>query len=397
MDQAVAPRRVARAHTRVAWAVAVATVAALVLAVTAGRPQLTWSLDPTTNLVTITAVPGSGPLATGMAARAVLSSGGAEGSVIRVPVPPGRTTRIPVRVDSGWPTTEYVTVDAPAAPAIADSVLGPRTLLVRFTLPVVALNQPCGLLPGTSYSTYLAFPRGLAWCSNVLFVSATSGEMAELVLMVAPLAPTIPMYHGRAQPPAPPGLPPAPALYFAPADKGAIYITIDDGDTPDPAVIQLMQSRRVPVTAFITANLAKLHLDYWRQFVAAGGDVENHTVSHPEMLQLSAAADLAEWANASQSLYGWLGIRPALGRPPYGDFNGAVQTAAGKAGLRYLVLWSATMYNGTLTTYDHGPLRAGEIVLLHWIPGMYASLVKLLDIAARLGLHPAPLRASLGV
>jgi hypothetical protein len=54
------------------------------------------------------------------------------------------------------------------------------------------------------------------------------------------------------------------------------------------------------------------------------------------------------------------------------------------------------MYNGTLTTYDHQPLRAGEIVILHWIPGMYDSLVRLLQIASARGLHPVALRAALG-
>jgi hypothetical protein len=49
----------------------------------------------------------------------------------------------------------------------------------------------------------------------------------------------------------------------------------------------------------------------------------------------------------------------------------------------------------TLTTYHGRPLRAGEIVILHWIPGLYQSLVRLLAIASAQGLHPAPLVASL--
>jgi hypothetical protein len=73
-----------------------------------------------------------------------------------------------------------------------------------------------------------------------------------------------------------------------------------------------------------------------------------------------------------------------------------VQVTAGQAGLRYVVLWSASMYNSKLTTYDHGPLRAGEIVILHWVPGLYDSLVRLLQIASARGLHPAALPASLG-
>jgi hypothetical protein len=84
-----------------------------------------------------------------------------------------------------------------------------------------------------------------------------------------------------------------------------------------------------------------------------------------------------------------------LGRPPYGAVNRAVQVAASEARLRDVVLWSASMYQDQLTTYDHRPLRAGEIVILHWIPGLYDSLVNLLAMASAEGLHPAPLAASL--
>ena len=84
------------------------------------------------------------------------------------------------------------------------------------------------------------------------------------------------------------------------------------------------------------------------------------------------------------------------GPPPYGAVNTTVVAAARRAGLSTVVLWSASMSQGQLTTYDNRPLRAGEIVLLHWVPGLYDSLVRLLAIAASQGLHPAPLAASLG-
>jgi peptidoglycan/xylan/chitin deacetylase (PgdA/CDA1 family) len=213
---------------------------------------------------------------------------------------------------------------------------------------------------------------------------ATSGEESSReVAFTLPRLPPIP--------PPPRALPPAPVVYFGPADHGAFYITIDDGKTTDPDVLALMRRTHVPITAFLTSDWTAPNLDYWRSFQAAGGDIEDHTVSHPDMSRMSWAADKAQWVGAAQAFRTWFRKSPTLGRPPYGNFNRTVQITAGQAGLRYVVLWSASMFNGKLTTFDHLPLRAGEIVILHWVPGLYASLVRLLDIASSLGLHPAAL------
>ncbi len=82
---------------------------------------------------------------------------------------------------------------------------------------------------------------------------------------------------------------------------------------------------------------------------------------------------------------------PALGRPPYGAYDASVLAVGAQAGLSGMVMWSASMSSTGLRTYDNRPLRAGEIVILHWDPGLYGQLVELLRIAASLGLHPAPL------
>ncbi len=235
----------------------------------------------------------------------------------------------------------------------------------------------------------LVFPRGLVSCAAVLLVQAQSGELNSVAISV-PAMPVLPS-PSPTVPPTPKPLQAAPAVYFGKPDSGAFYITIDDGYTPDQRVIDLIRQQHVPITAFVIANIAAGNLSFWRAFIAAGGDLENHTLSHPDMTTLTEAQDRAQWVGASSDFRAWFGISPTLGRPPYGNFNGNVQVAAGQAGLRRVVLWSASMYNGKLTTYDHAPLRAGEIVILHWIPGMYDSLIQLLRIAATEGLHPAPL------
>ena len=82
---------------------------------------------------------------------------------------------------------------------------------------------------------------------------------------------------------------------------------------------------------------------------------------------------------------------PVLGRPPYGAFDPAVEGAAARAGLTALAGWSATVSGNRIQTWDGRPLRPGEIVILHWVPGLGRQLVTLLAAIRALHLHPARL------
>ena len=83
---------------------------------------------------------------------------------------------------------------------------------------------------------------------------------------------------------------------------------------------------------------------------------------------------------------------PVLGRPPYGAFDRTVQAAAYRAGLSTLVGWSATADQDGIRTWDGRALKPGEIVLLHWIPGLGHQLSRLLATTIRARhLHPLPL------
>jgi peptidoglycan/xylan/chitin deacetylase (PgdA/CDA1 family) len=364
-----------------------------------GRAQLTWGFTPADNRLTISLRGGQGPLAWWLLSGSSVAVGRGSGREVTLILPAGQTSRLQVVVTSIWSTTSSLVVQAPPQPVLLSTNVDTQTVSLQFSMPVTPRNAPCGLSAIATLVSALTFLRGTASCSDTLNVVATSGEQAQIPFSVPALSPPPPAPPPVPLPPvphAPAPLPPAPVIYFGPADGGAFYITIDDGKVPDANVLALMQSKHVPVTAFLTTIWTEPHLDFWRSFQAAGGDIEDHTLTHPDMTKLSWSADKAQWVGAAQDFRTWFRKSPTLGRPPFGTFNRNVQVTAGQAGLRYVVLWSASMYNSKLTTYDHGPLRAGEIVILHWVPGLYDSLVRLLQIASARGLHPAALPASLG-
>jgi hypothetical protein len=374
-------------------AVGVALVLVVLLAAGAawGRPHVTWAFQITGNRLTVNLVGGRGPLAGWLLSHASLHVGPHAGRRrVVLTLVPGKTTRLVAQATSVWTSAKPIIVRVPPAPALTSTAVGTTAVQLRFSLPVTTVTTPCGVARSPAPTADLAVPRAAAACSGTLTVAASSGERTSMTLFIPALPPP--------PPPTPPPLPPstpAPVTYFGPSAGGVFYITIDDGTYPDPGVLGLMQQAHIPITAFLVSSVAADHLDYWRAFLAAGGDIEDHTVSHPDLTKLAPTATEAQWSEAAQALHQWFGITPTLGRPPYGALNPTVQLAASQAGLRTVVMWIASMYNGQLSTYDHRPLRAGEIVILHWIPGLYNSLVQLLALASAQGLHPAPLAAAL--
>ncbi len=232
-------------------------------------------------------------------------------------------------------------------------------------------------------------------------LAGTGGALVAAGTASVRLAPVGRPALGRHRPapgparPAPPAGTGLPVYAFGKPSGGRIYITIDDGWFPSVGVLRMMRRGRLPITAFLIADAVQENIPYWRAFVAAGGVIEDHTVSHPDLNTLTPHGSFLQWAVNRVRIQRWLGTAPTLGRPPYGDADPTVLAAARSAGLRGIVLWSVTDQGGQIQTWDGRPLEAGEIVLLHWDPGLAAELHQLLQVIRSRHLTPAPLLAGL--
>jgi hypothetical protein len=71
-------------------------------------------------------------------------------------------------------------------------------------------------------------------------------------------------------------------------------------------------------------------------------------------------------------------------------------TAATSCGLSAVVLWDATVDRGRLQRATPGPLTSGDIILLHWGPGLAGDLAVLSAYLDRSGLRSALLEDYLG-
>jgi peptidoglycan/xylan/chitin deacetylase (PgdA/CDA1 family) len=350
-----------------------------------GAPHLVWALSPSSNTVTVRLTPGDGQASRQILARSHLTVSedghgrlrrhSPDGSVVRIHVPPGRQTDLLVRVQGPRPFRRTLTVTVPPALRVIASRRSHGGLLISLSSP---LRRRAVLLCGTNNVSFPA-PREVAvaasphGCQANLRLTARDGERA-VVPVTIPALPEIPLYS------------------FASPAGGAIYITVDDGWTPSLRVLDIMRQTHLPVTAFLIEQAAQRDLPYWRAFVQAGGAIEDHTVSHPDLTKQTLSQATAQWGQARLMLGRWFGRAPLMGRPPYGAFNRAVQAAAYRGGLKALVGWSATIDDhDRVRTWDGKGLEPGEIVLLHWVPDLDRQLATLLAVIHAEHLRPMPL------
>jgi peptidoglycan/xylan/chitin deacetylase (PgdA/CDA1 family) len=348
----------------------------------AKSPALTWVLSPATNTVTIRLTSASGPSGRWILARSrvVVSKDGQptrpslDGRVVRVPVPPGKQTSLVVQVTGPRPIRQAFTVTVPPALRVLASRRSRGGVLLSLSSPV---RRPRGRLckadqVSSPQAAEVAVAPSSMPCRTKLTLTDADGEQAVVPVSI-------------------PALPETPVYSFAHSAGRAIYITADDGWTPSQQVLGIMRKTGLPVTAFLIEHAAQQHLAYWRAFVAAGGTVGDHTVSHPNLTKLTLPQATTQWAQARQAFGHMLGQTPVLGRPPYGAFDRTVQAAAYRSGLKTLVGWSAVVDSDGIHTWDGKPLRAGEIVLLHWVPGLGGQLTRLLAVIRARHLNPTPL------
>jgi peptidoglycan/xylan/chitin deacetylase (PgdA/CDA1 family) len=170
--------------------------------------------------------------------------------------------------------------------------------------------------------------------------------------------PQIPM------PPADPTIPPQ-VTYRVPTSEPVIFLTIDDGVTPNEKALDVMIQHRAVATLFLNDANIHSHYDYFLRWQAAGNTIQNHTVSHPHLPRLSFDAQKNQICTNADRFAAIFGERPTLFRPPYGEFNDATRRAVALCGQHHIVHWSVTA-NGGLHYQVGNRLRPGDVVLLHF-------------------------------
>ncbi|WP_184756292.1 polysaccharide deacetylase family protein [Streptosporangium album] len=208
------------------------------------------------------------------------------------------------------------------------------------------------------------------------------------------------------------GLPPV--ISSIPTRRKVVFLTIDDGWEQDPGFITQVRDRRIPITAFVTRDAVEARgatdptaqggrfvgagkWGYMRDLRDAGATVENHTLTHPNLITLGYGGQKAEICGTSALIRRHLGNRPTLFRPPFGNQNILTRRAAKACGIDALLLWTATVQPGGKIAYQvpDKKLRPGDVLLLHFRPDLSRDFRILVNKIKRRGFELGNLDAYL--
>ncbi|GGO83545.1 polysaccharide deacetylase family protein [Wenjunlia tyrosinilytica] len=261
----------------------------------------------------------------------------------RPPVPAGPHLATPAFLTSG-----HSDVSAPSAP------LGPNAAAA----PQAAPHGP----PPSAASR----ERTLTLSAYARRLTAFRHWGLDRPVRLAPFPPAVkPAVENIAGKAGGPGLPPV--VGRVGTKDRVVFLTIDDGTEKDRKFLSLLRDLQVPVSAFLTHDEAKNDYGYFRRLQRLGDGVHNHTITHPDLEELSYRRQRQEICRQQENLRRELGVTPRLFRPPYGNFDRKTLRAAKACGIEVVVMWGLEAWADRIDWQEENRrLRPGDIILTHF-------------------------------
>jgi peptidoglycan/xylan/chitin deacetylase (PgdA/CDA1 family) len=174
-----------------------------------------------------------------------------------------------------------------------------------------------------------------------------------------------------------------------PTSQPVAFLTIDDGFTKNPELVDLLRASHIRVTLFLEINAIKDNPEYFRQLENAGAVIEDHTVTHAELRGTSYEYQRNEICGGADRLATYYGHRPVLFRPPFGDKDDTTLRVVHDCGMKAAFFWKETVDAGIVRYQSGNKIRAGDIILMHFRPAVLDDFLAALNAIHNAGLTPA--------
>lgn len=172
-------------------------------------------------------------------------------------------------------------------------------------------------------------------------------------------------------------------------DKPVVFVTIDDGFRQEWSARWLLGKYAWPITNFVVTGPLSRDAG-WFKTVTPHVTFGSHTRTHHNLPSLSYEEQKSELCTSVKDVRRTTGVTPSWLRPPGGAYNADTVRAARACGLSAIVLWRVRV-NGNFVETWGGPIRPGDIILLHYRKDLAYSLAALKMKLDEAGLTPAPL------
>lgn len=168
-----------------------------------------------------------------------------------------------------------------------------------------------------------------------------------------------------------------------------VFITIDDGFRTPAITDWVLDQLGWPITNFLVSGPVRSQFGWFNQLtphVTWG----THTRGHHHLKGKPLDEQKRDICGGAKDLADVSGRRPVWFRPPGGAYDSTTVDAAGECGMNAMLLWRVRVNGSRIDTWG-GPIRRGDIILLHYRKDLALSLVSLRTRLDELGLRPAPL------
>ena len=183
---------------------------------------------------------------------------------------------------------------------------------------------------------------------------------------------------------------PIPVLYHIETTDPVVFVTIDDGFIARPELTQQLHDLGWPVANFVIGKQLERRPSYF-QDISPNVAFGNHTHSHKFLPGLKRQGQINEICGGADDVQRLTGHRPTWLRPPGGGYNLGVVKAAADCGMKYVLMWDVSVFNGKISIAHRKPIAPGDIIILHYLSSTPKSITALANELHRLGLRPASL------
>jgi len=191
-------------------------------------------------------------------------------------------------------------------------------------------------------------------------------------------------------------------VWDIPNTENKIYLTFDDGPTPEITewVLQELEKYNAKATFFCIGNNIEKHPEIFEKVITKGHSIGNHTFNHLNGWKTSTEdylenAKLCETAICSRKLSGLKSATCKLFRPPYGRIKASQAKQLKQLGYQ-IIMWDVLSadYDATITKEKClenvvKNVQSGSIIVFHdsvkAFPHLEYTLPKALEILNKKG------------
>ncbi|MBQ6554095.1 MAG: polysaccharide deacetylase family protein [Firmicutes bacterium] len=114
-------------------------------------------------------------------------------------------------------------------------------------------------------------------------------------------------------------------------DKPMVAITFDDGprEGNTEQILEALDAVDGRATFFMVGTNVENYPDTVRAVAEQGSEIANHSYNHPQLTTLGTDGAMNQINKTNDLIYNAAGVRPTIGRPPYGSINGDIIAASG--------------------------------------------------------------------